>query len=229
MHNFAIERSPPASNSSLPIALGQTPLTDPRSLGSSARFHALLLLLASLTAVNIALLIAQSFRPKALYAELDPVDNRASVPPALGEGGGGPGDIGGMSSLPFVPPADGPKPQGVTRDPMADTLLADILPSSQPTPSETLQRAVPEPQTIGQGLIPGSGSGGGGGAGGGSGGGAGVELDPVPSSSARAIMLTPSPMSSTVPAAWPPATHSMSQNAKYFPASTSFPPMPNLR
>ena len=83
-----------------------------------------------------------------------------------------------MSSLPFIPPSDGTKPQGVTRDPVADTLLAEILPSSQPKPSESLQRALPGPQTTGQGLIPGSGSGGGGGAGGGSGGGAGRGIGP---------------------------------------------------
>jgi von Willebrand factor type A domain len=164
--------------SHVPIALGQTPLTDPRSLVSSALFHALLVLLASLTALNMALPIAESSRPKALYAELDPVDNRADIPASPGQGGGGLGDIGGMSSLPFTPPADGTKPQGATRDPVADTLLAEILPSTQPKPSETLQRALPGPQTTGQGLIPGSGSGGGGGAGGGSGGGAGRGIGP---------------------------------------------------
>ena len=163
--------------SPVPISLGETPLTDPRSVGSSALFHALVVLLASLTALNVALPMAES-RPKALYAELDPVDNRADVPRSPGEGGGGPGEIGGMSSLPFIPPSDGTKPQGVTRDPVADTLLAEILPSSQPKPSESLQRALPGPQTTGQGLIPGSGSGGGGGAGGGSGGGAGRGIGP---------------------------------------------------
>jgi len=164
--------------SHVPIALGQTPLTDPRSLVSSALFHAILLLLASLTALNVASPIVESLRPKALYAEVDPVDNRADIPALPGEGGGGPGDIGGMSNLPFTPPADGTKPQGPTRDPVADTLLAEILPSSQPKLSETLQRALPGPQTNGQGLIPGSGSGGGGGAGGGSGGGAGRSIGP---------------------------------------------------
>jgi hypothetical protein len=116
-------------------------------------------------------------RPKALYAETDPVDNRADVPSSPGQGGGGPGDIGGLSNLPYITPSDGTKPQGVTRDPVADSLLAEILPSSQPK-SESPQRALPGPQTTGQGLIPGSGSGGGGGAGGGSGGGAGRGIGP---------------------------------------------------
>jgi hypothetical protein len=57
-------------------------------------------------------------------------------------------------------------------------LLAEILPSPQPKPSEILQRALAGPQTTGQGLIPGSGSGGGGGAGGGSGGGVGRAIGP---------------------------------------------------
>ena len=89
-----------------PSRLGESPLTDPRSLGSSALFHVLLVLLASLTALNVALPMAAS-RPKALYAEIDPVDNRADVPSSPGQGGGGPGDIGGMSNLPFIPPSDG--------------------------------------------------------------------------------------------------------------------------
>jgi hypothetical protein len=117
-------------------------------------------------------------RPKGLYAEVDPVDNRADLPNLPGQGGGNPGEMGGTSDLPFIAPADGTKPRGAARDPVAETLLAEILPSSQPKPSESLQRALPGPQTIGQGLIPGSGSGGAGGAGGGSGGGAGRGIGP---------------------------------------------------
>jgi von Willebrand factor type A domain len=163
--------------SSVPISLGESPLTDPRALGSSALFHLLVVLLASLTVLNVALPLTAT-RPKALYAEVDPVDNRAEVPPSPGQGGGSLGDIGGMSDIPLVTPSDGKSPQGATRDPVAETLLAEILPSSQPKPSETIQRALPGPQTAGQGLIPGSGSGGGGGAGGGSGGGAGRGIGP---------------------------------------------------
>jgi hypothetical protein len=160
------------------MRVGQTPLTDPRSLGSSALFHMLLVLLASLLIVNAAVPLADSSRPKALYGEFDPVDNRANVPPSPGQGGGSPGEIGGTSSVPFVPPADGTKPQGATRDAAADALLAEILPNPQPQSAETLERALPGPQTAGQGLVPGSGSGGGGGAGGGSGGGAGRSIGP---------------------------------------------------
>ena len=162
----------------LSISLDKSPLTDPRSVASSAVFHVVLVLLVSLTvALNTTLPVART-HPKALYAEVDPVDNRADVPTSPGQGGGGPGDIGGMSNLPLIPPADGTKPQRATRDPVAETLLAEILPNPQPGPSESLQRALPGPQTIGRGLIPGSGSGGGGGAGGGSGGGAGRGIGP---------------------------------------------------
>jgi len=141
--------------------------------------HALVVLVASLTALNaVGLPIGESNRPKALRAEFDPVDNRDSVPFSPGEGGGAPGEIGGVSSLPFVSPTDDTKPQNATRDPLADTLLAEILPSSQPKLSETMQRALPGPQTTPPGLIPGSGSGGGGGVGGGSGGGAGRGIGP---------------------------------------------------
>jgi von Willebrand factor type A domain len=164
---------PPIANS-----LGKSPLTDPRSVGSSALFHVVLILLASLTAALNAALPVVASRPKALYAETDPVDNRADVPSSPGSGGGSPGEIGGLSNLPLIPPSDGIKPQGRTRDPAAETLLAEILPSPQPQVSDTLQRALPGPQTIGQGMIPGSGSGGGGGAGGGSGGGAGRGIGP---------------------------------------------------
>jgi hypothetical protein len=158
--------------------MSENPLTDPRSLGGSVAFHILLVLLASLVVIPVALPLADSTRPKALYAEIDPVDNRESVPPSPGEGGGGPGEIGGTTSIPFVSTSDGTKPQEATRDLIADNLLAEILPNPQPKTSETRQRALPGPQTTGQGLIPGSGAGGGGGVGGGTGTGAGRTIGP---------------------------------------------------
>jgi hypothetical protein len=165
--------------SHVPLSLGQSPLTDPRSLGGSALFHALVVLIAALTALNaVSLPMGESARPKALHTEFGPVDNRDSVPFSPGEGGGGPGEIGGVSSVPFVSSTDETKSQDAARDPLADTLLAEILPSSQPKLSETMQSALPGPHTTGPGLIPGSGSGGGGGVGGGSGGGAGRGIGP---------------------------------------------------
>ena len=176
------------------LELGQSPLTDPRALGSSTIFHAFLVVVASLAVLPVAIpLGGESARPKALYAEIDPVDNREQVPPSPGEGGGSPGEIGATNSIPFVSTTEGTKPQEATRDPVADNLLAEILPDAQPKPADTSQRALPGPRTTGQGLIPGSGSGGGGGAGGGSAGGAGQLSAPAPSSSAPASTPIPSP------------------------------------
>jgi hypothetical protein len=158
--------------------LGQTPLTDPRSLTGSALFHVLVVLVASLVVIPVAIPLGDSTRPKALYTEIDPVDNRESVPFSPGEGGGSPGEMGGTSSVPFVAASDGTKPREATRDPVADNLLAEIIPNPHPTPGEVQQRALPGPQTTGQGLIPGSGAGGGGGLGGGSGSGAGRTIGP---------------------------------------------------
>jgi von Willebrand factor type A domain len=158
------------------ITFRDGPLTDLRSLGSSALFHTFLVLLASLTAVSFALPAVRT-RPNALYAEVDPVDNRADLPSSAGHGGGGPGEMGGMGSVAVVLTAEA-RPEGTSQDSVADSILADILPSTQPKPVESLQRALPGPRTIGQGLIPGSGSGGNDGAGGGSGGGAGRGIGP---------------------------------------------------
>jgi len=84
----------PMSKTFTASELSENPLTDPRSLGGSAAFHILLVILASLVVMPVALPLAGSTRPKALYAEIDPVDNRESVPFSPGEGGGGPGEIG---------------------------------------------------------------------------------------------------------------------------------------
>ena len=163
-----------------PIEIGLSPLTDPRSVGSSALFHALVILVR--VAGRVCRLRCRAVPNRGdrrrFTPRIDPVDNREKVPPSPGEGGGGPGEIGGTSSVPFVSTVEGTKPQEATRDPVADNLLAEILPNPQPKPDETHQRALPGPQTTGQGLIPGSGSGGGGGQGGGSAGGAGRSIGP---------------------------------------------------
>jgi von Willebrand factor type A domain len=155
-----------------------TPLTDPRSLFSSVLFHVGLVLIASLSVLSAALPKTGSVS-KAVDVKVDPVDNRAEqFPDRPGQGGGGPGEIGGTSTLPFIPVDNGTSVQNATRDAVAETLLAEILPGSLPLPQEMPQHALPGPQTAGQGIIPGSGSGGGGGAGGGSGGGAGRNVGP---------------------------------------------------
>jgi hypothetical protein len=157
--------------------LGATPLTDPGSLAGSVLFHLAFVALASFTVLSASLPLVSRENTRPLLADVGPVDNRATnSPESLGQGGGSPGEMGGMGSLPFIG-TDGTVAPGVSRDPVADTLLAEILPATN-RPAEIPQRDLPGPQTIGQGLIPGSGSGGGGGAGGGSGGGVGRGIGP---------------------------------------------------
>src|SRR3954453_8870564 len=80
----------------------KSPLTDPRSLGSSLMFHALLLVLASLVALSGGVTEAPDL-PRALSGEIDPVDNRA---PSR-DGGGSPGELGGEGLVEVLPQADG--------------------------------------------------------------------------------------------------------------------------
>ncbi len=157
--------------------LGRTPLTDPWAILTSGAVHAGLLLLGSLVVLSAS--VPGSARgPKALHAELDSaVDRPPVVPPQPGEGGGGPGQMGGTSRLPRTQ-LDHESPQGATRDPLADTLLTEILPQESPIPSAPAELSLPGPSAIGQGLIPGSGVGGGGGAGGGSAKGSGPGIGP---------------------------------------------------
>src|SRR5271166_3498315 len=148
------------------LHFGETPLTDPRALGSSALVHVLLIAVASLTVLNVSITRVPE-ASGALRGELEPVDNRAEKSKVAGSGGGSPGEIGGMGSIAFVAPAAGANPQGPGLDPAADALLNELLPSTAQQPAEALQRALPGPQTTGVGLIPDSGLGGGGGSGGG--------------------------------------------------------------
>jgi hypothetical protein len=169
------ELDPMANRPHLPF--GETPMTDPRSLGSSALVHILLLLLASLSVLNVAM-PRLSDSPSALKGELEPVDSRVTQGKTAGEGGGSAGEIGGLGSIAFVAPTAGSNPRGPGLDPAADALLNEILPSTAQKPAEVLERALPGPQTTGVGLIPGSATGGGGGSGGGSGGGIGRGIGP---------------------------------------------------
>lgn len=149
---------------------GRSPLTDPRSLGSSLVFHVILLVVASLAALTVAVPAAPE-RSQTLRGELDSVDNRASK-----DGGGGAGELGGEGLIEALPAANGPVPRGEGLDPAADALLAEILPTA--TPTDAAQRALPGPQTSGLGVLPGPGIGGGGGSGGGSNGGVGRGVGP---------------------------------------------------
>ncbi len=159
------------------LRLGETPLTDPRSLGGSAFVHVLLVALALLTVQNVSILRTRETAPT-LKGEIDTVDNRADASKPVGDGGGSPGEMGGLGSVAFVAPAAGNDPEGPGPDAAADALLNEILPRKAELPDDALRRALPGPQTTGIGLVPGPGLGGGGGAGGGSGGGVGKGIGP---------------------------------------------------
>lgn len=150
---------------------GRTPLTDPRSLGSSALFHAVLLVVASAAALTVVAPEAPE-GPKALRAELEPVDNRAEKGRPSSEGGGNPGELGGERLAAALESVTPPSGGAAGRAAPSDALLAEILPS--PVNPEAAQQALPGPQTSSLGLLPGPGTGGGGGGGSGGGVGGGV-------------------------------------------------------
>jgi len=155
-----------------------SPLTDPRSLGGSALFHVALLTLASLSVLSVSIPRGlETDSPRRMIGEIEPpVDNR--VPKVAGEGGGSAGELGGLGNEVFRIASDGSDPNGGTRTAAADALLSDILPDTTPKPSDSIERALPGPETSGIGILPGTGSGGGGGSGGGSGGGEGRGIGP---------------------------------------------------
>ncbi len=151
-------------------AIGQSPLTDLRSLGTSTAFHALLLIAASVLAIRATL--PSGPPPNVLHAEIGPVDNRAPAE----AGGGAPGDVGGTGVAEALRiSADQAAAKGKV-DPTASPLIGDAVPAPL---ADTSANAPPSgPSTSGIGLLPGEGLGGGGGSGGGSGGGIGRGTGP---------------------------------------------------
>jgi hypothetical protein len=148
--------------------LGDSPLTDPRSLVISLAVNGVLLLGASLMALQVVLPREEVPEARVLRAEIGTTDNRA-----IEESGGAPGEIGGEGvELSAERRKGAPSP----RDPAADALLAEVLPSRPE--AELSPRALPGPSTSGMGVVPGLGAGGGGGVGTGSGGGAGRGIGP---------------------------------------------------
>lgn len=148
--------------------LGQSPLTDPRSLAISLAVNGLLLLGASLMALGVVLPIQDRPEPRVLRGELGPTENLAPYEP----GGGSPGELGGEG---VELSAERRQPAAPTRDAAADALLNEVLPTR---PSAEPSRSLPGPPTSGLGLLTGPGAGGGGGAGTGSGGGVGRGVGP---------------------------------------------------
>lgn len=167
----------PRSEPTTTIVTGETPLTDPRSLAVSVLFHGLIVLIGWLTVLNVAVSSTAENVAKPIQTEIGPTDNRADPLQVAGEGGGSPGDIGGLALMPSNARDDRDSMVATSQDP-ADALLSEILPNTVPPGQEMSQKALPGPQTLGQGLIPGSGPGGGGGSGGGSGGGVGRGIGP---------------------------------------------------
>jgi len=168
---FFRPRVGPAPRSNAQPESTSTPLTDPRALGSSFLFHALLLVVVSIAAWQVGVRTETDAGPPTLRGEIGPVDNRAKS----GSGGGSPGELGGTETIKLA--ADGLPPAGqALRDPAADALLSELLPA--PTSPDQSQRALPGPLTTGLGALPGLGGGGGGGSGGGSGGGIGSGIGP---------------------------------------------------
>lgn len=163
--------SPENTSSTRPI-LGRSPLTDPRSLGSSLLLHALLLFLMSV-AVLSARAPENRVLPHVLRGEMEPTDNR--VAPAK-EGGGAPGAQGGTGQVESTPNAIPGSSSEAPAYTSADAIMSEILPTQ--TSSGAIERGLPGPQTTGIGVLPGPGTGGGGGSGGGSGGGVGRGVGP---------------------------------------------------
>jgi hypothetical protein len=136
---------------------GQTPLTDLRSLGSSALFHGLVLFLASATVLNMPLPVART-TPKVVRAELSShTDNHRDQLTTVETFGSDLSELGGLKTLPPVLFPEASTSQHGSGDSVDGTLLADILPPTQFKPREMLQEALTGPKTSGHGLMSGSG------------------------------------------------------------------------
>lgn len=147
-----------------------SPLTDLRALGSSFALHALLFVLASFLAFQVAG-PSPPAPPRVIHAELGPVDNKAPVP----EGGGAPGGLGNVGAgLDVRIPAG---TENGERDSLTAAMISDALPSLKPPTSVPRGDSGP-PLTGGILAEADLGIGGGGGSGGGSGGGIGRGIGP---------------------------------------------------
>jgi von Willebrand factor type A domain len=136
--------------------LRRSPLTDPRALVLSLVIHAILLAMASVLAFQAVVPGHESGPGRALQGELEWTDNRAK-PDSAGGTGEPEGRAADVSAEPGIPAPP-------TRDPAADALISEILPTrdSADMTSETL----PGPSTSGLGLLTGTGTGEGAGQGG---------------------------------------------------------------
>ncbi len=151
--------------------VGRSPMTDPRSLLGSFVLHVGLLVFASMVVCN-ATIPPPEPEPtdRVLRGELEGVDNRANEESTSG-GGGDP------SSVATDVAVERASPTPPTRDPAADALLSEVLPTR-----ESVTRSLPTlpgPSIADLGLVPGMSAGSGGvGAKGGVGGGVGASVGP---------------------------------------------------
>ena len=153
----------PSEEASTGTILRRSPLTDPRALIVSLMIHALLLAVASVLALRVVAPRQDSGPGRMMTGDLGPTDNRAP-----NESSGGTGEPEGraadLSAEPGIPAPP-------TRNPAADALLSEILPTRDS--AEMATETLPGPSTSGLGTLNGTGSGEGAGQPGGSLGGGG--------------------------------------------------------
>jgi hypothetical protein len=151
------ELSEPYADASTATKLRRSPLTDPRALVLSLVVHATLLVIASVLAIRVAVPREETGQGRGMVGELEATDNRAKSDTSGGSGDpeGRAADVSAEAGIPAPP----------TRDPAADALISEILPTRDS--AEMTAQTLPGPSTSGLGMLNGTGSGEGAGQGGG--------------------------------------------------------------
>ena len=147
----------PLDDVSTVTKLKRSPLTDPRSLVLSLVVHAILLAITSVLALRVVVPRDDQGTGQGMVGELDATDNRAKSDTSGGSGDpeGRAADVSAEPGIPAPP----------TRDPAADALLSEILPTRDS--AEMTLQTLPGSSTSGLGMLNGTGSGEGAGQGGG--------------------------------------------------------------
>ncbi len=158
----------PAGVAEVSARLRRSPLTDPRALVCSLLIHLAILLAVSVIAYRAVAPQAEAPLGRTLRTELEPTDTRAPDDPGAGGGDGG-ADLAEVAT-------ERAAPAQPTRDPAADALLSEILPTRET--SLTAPPTVPGPSTNVLGMLNTTSQGEGGGQGGGQGGGLGGGVGP---------------------------------------------------
>jgi von Willebrand factor type A domain len=147
----------PLDDVSTVTKLKRSPLTDPRALILSLVIHAILLAITSVLAFRVVVPRDDQGTGQGMVGELEATDNRAKSD-TLGGSGDPEGRAADVSAEPGIPAPP-------TRDPAADALLSEILPTRDS--AELTLQTLPGPSTSGLGMLNGTGSGEGTGQGGG--------------------------------------------------------------